>query len=454
MTGINVDLALAKKYQRPGPRYTSYPPAPHFKSDIDFAEAMKIFSDQPPGPVSLYFHIPFCDSMCWFCACTNLVRSVRGKSSPYLKLIEEEVKLKASLMNEGLKVAQLHWGGGSPSFLLPDEIRMLGEMIHNNFDIPDRIEAGVEIDPRDLSLDQISAFREVGFNRVSLGVQDNNSEVQKAVNRIQPYELTAKTVENFRSAGFHSVNIDLIYGLPFQTVKSFEKTLNEIIALSPDRFAVFNFAYVPWMKASQKIIKEEALPSAETKLQILKLTVEKLTSEGYIYIGMDHFAKETDEMAIAHKNGMLQRNFQGYSPFAGDVILGFGVSSISQSSGAFLQNERDLPNYSSRIEKKEIPFLKGYILTNDDRIRRAVIMRLMCDLKLNFSALSKALNIDFRKYFEDEIEALNTFEEDGLLVRNENGFDITDTGRLFVRNIAMLFDAHLSKGEGRYSKTV
>ena len=359
------------------------------------------------------------------------------------------------ILNRERKVVQLHFGGGTPTFLLPEEIRALGRLIQSRFEMSPDIEAGVEIDPRRLVRDHLDALREAGFNRASIGVQDNNPEVQKAIHRIQPFEQTKLVVEWIRDAGFKSLNIDLIYGLPYQTPKSFEKTLEEILTLQPERFAIFNYAHVPWIKPAQRILENASLPSAETKLEVLKLTIEKLTSNGYAYIGMDHFAREDDELAIAQRQKTLQRNFQGYSTRGGADIYAFGMSSISQTDGIYWQNQKELPDYYRELDAGKHPIAKGYLLTEDDRIRRMTIMRLMCDLSLDFAAMSESLDIDFAKHFAPELASLADLEIDGLIERAAGGLVVTEVGRLLIRNIAMRFDAYLSRDKARrFSKTI
>lgn len=457
MSTLRVDLDLIKKYNVAGPRYTSYPPATHFSADVSAGivrEKVKEGNREPRG-VSLYYHIPFCQTLCWYCGCTTVITTQQGQSATYLDYLDREMELMKPLLNEALKAEQLHFGGGTPTFLLPDEIRRLGGMIQSHFPFSPDIEAGVEIDPRRIGRDHITALREVGFNRASLGVQDHNAEVQKAVHRIQPRAETERVVDWIREEGFRSLNIDLIYGLPLQTPSSFEKTLAEILELKPDRFAVFSYAHVPWIKPAQKIFKDNELPGAEVKLELLKLTIETLTSAGYVYIGMDHFARADDELAVAQREKTLQRNFQGYSTRGGLDIYAFGLSSISQANGAYWQNEKELPAYYKALDEQRLPFSRGYLLTDEDRIRRETIMRLMCDMGLDYGAMSNRLGIDFEEHFADALESLDDLEQDGLLERRPGHLDVTDLGRLLIRNIAMRFDAYLPAArEGRYSKTI
>ena len=454
---LKVDLELVKKYNVPGPRYTSYPPATHFTSEISpdaFAERIRA-NNQSPRDLSLYFHLPFCESLCWFCGCTTLITTDHKKSGDYLEHLAREMDLMKQLLNPKRKVVQLHFGGGTPTFSSPDEIRRLGEMIHSRFTFAPDIEAGVEVDPRRLTRDHLLALREAGFNRTSMGVQDNNPAVQKAVHRIQPFEMTAQVVEWMRELGFQSINIDLIYGLPFQTPDSFSRTLDEILSLQPDRFAVFNYAHVPWLKPAQKAFKPEDFPSPETKLELLKLTIEKLTSEGYVYIGMDHFARAQDELTISQQQKTLQRNFQGYSTRGGADIYAFGMSSISQTEDLYWQNCKELPRYYEALDSGKWPLHRGYTMTQEDKIRRTVIMRLMCDLGLDYAGMSKLLGLDFEEHFAAELDSLDDMEADGLVVKTPEGLIVTDLGRLLIRNIAMRFDAYATtRKENRFSKTI
>jgi oxygen-independent coproporphyrinogen III oxidase len=457
MSMLKVDLELVKKYNVPGPRYTSYPPATHFTNEVSseaFVEQIRA-NNGTAGDLSLYFHLPFCYSLCWFCGCTTVITADQKKSAEYLRYLEREMDLVKPLLNPERKVVQLHFGGGTPTFLLPDEIRRLGEMIHSRFAFAADAEAGVEVDPRRLTRDHLVALREVGFNRGSMGVQDDDPVVQKAVHRIQPFEMTKRVVDWMREVGFDSVNIDLIYGLPHQKPSSFTKTLEEILTLKPDRFAIFNYAHVPWMKPAQKILKVENLPTPETKLELLKLTIERLTSEGYVYIGMDHFARAGDELAVAQRQKTLQRNFQGYSTRGGADIYAFGMSSISQADGFYWQNHKALPDYYASLDAGKLPLHRGYLMTEEDKIRRTTIMRLMCDLGLDYGSMSKLLGLNFKTHFAREIESLADMEADGLLVKTAAGLTVTDLGRLLIRNIAMRFDAYAdTRKENRFSRTI
>ncbi len=457
MSSLKVDLDLVKKYSVPGPRYTSYPPATHFTNEIApevFVEEIRA-NNRSERDLSLYFHLPFCQTLCWFCGCTTVITTDQKKSGDYIGYLEREMDLMKPLLNPKRQAVQLHFGGGTPTFSLPDEIRRLGEMIHSRFVMAPDIEAGVEVDPRRLTREHLKALREVGFNRASMGVQDNDPVVQKAVHRLQPFEMTKQVVEWMRELGFQSINIDLIYGLPFQTPDSFARTLDETVSLKPDRFAVFNYAHVPWLKPAQKTFKPEALPSPQTKLELLKLTIEKLTSEGYVYIGMDHFARAGDELAVSQRQKTLQRNFQGYSTRGGADIYAFGMSSISQAEGIYWQNHKELPAYYAALDAGQLPLHRGYIMTDEDQIRRTTIMRLMCDLSLDYAAMSKLLGLEFQTHFASELDSLDDMEADGLVVKTPDGVTVTDLGRLLIRNIAMRFDAYApTRTENRFSKTI
>ena len=454
---LEVNLDLIKKYNKPGPRYTSYPTAPHFTESVGqdiWNEHIRLNNKNGDRDLSLYYHLPFCDTLCWFCGCTVIITRKRENIEAYLNYLFREIDLIKERLHLDRKVTQIHFGGGTPTYLSPDQIRRLGEKLKQSFQFANDIEIGSEMDPRGLTEEHIQALAEAGFNRASMGVQDFNPTVQKAVNRINSFEMVAQVIEWIRTHNFQSLNLDLIYGLPHQTRSSFEKTIDKILKLNPDRLAVFNYAHVPWMKPHQKLIKDEDLPTPEEKLMMLKMIIERLTSAGYVYIGMDHFAKEDDELTIAQKNKSLQRNFQGYSTKSGADIYAMGMSSISQLDGIYAQNYKELPTYYDRINANQLPIEKGYVLSEDDKIRRDTIMHLMCDLELDFTKLSKKLGIDFTQYYRDSLNRLTEFEQDGLLIREADKITMTDTGRLFIRNVAMEFDSYLEKSKVRYSKTV
>lgn len=455
------DLELLRKYNQPGPRYTSYPTAPLFSEDFtdeDFvAEISATNSAGEASDLSLYLHFPFCEKLCYFCGCNMRVSHDRELIANYNRYVKKEIELLLPRISRERRVAQMHWGGGTPSYLLPEEIADIGSFIRRNFEFTADAEASIEIDPRGLSRDHVEAFRECGFNRVSMGVQDFELEVQKAVNRIQSEEITRRAIDWSRDAGFSSINLDLIYGLPHQTPESFAETVEKIIHISPDRIAVFNYAHVPWLKKHQNLIKAEDLPTAEERLQILGATIERLTQSGYQYIGMDHFAKKTDELAVAQNNGTLYRNFQGYSTKAGCDVYAFGISAISQFKDIYAQNVKNIHDYYARIDAGRAATYVGYRMTEDDHIRKETIMQLMCHLTVGKREIEKRFNIDFDDYFADELRKLDVFRDDGLLRITGDSIDVEGRGKLIIRNIAMCFDAYLEKMTAEkpvFSKTV
>ncbi|WPJ97677.1 oxygen-independent coproporphyrinogen III oxidase [Coraliomargarita algicola] len=448
------DLRLIEKYNRPGPRYTSYPPANHFREYEDYTPLMAGVEDGD-APLSLYFHLPFCETLCWFCGCHQITTLDRNRGSDYLDLLERELEIFAQHLPAGREAVQMHFGGGTPNFFTSAQIDRLASMIDRHFTFSHDAEKSVELDPRRLNREHVEAFARMGLTRASFGVQDSNPEVQKVIHRLQPQAMNVEAMQMLRDNGFNSVNLDLIYGLPLQTCDSFSATLDEVLELKPDRFAIFNYAHVPWMRPAQKLLEKAGLPDAETKMQLLKLCIERLTAEGYVYIGMDHFALPDDELVQAQREQSLQRNFQGYSTRAGVEICGFGISSISQGSIGFHQNMKDLESYRACLSQGKLPITKGYELTDEDRMRADVIMRLMCDLSLDFGAMSEKWNVNFESHFAEALKQLAEPAEDGLLVWTDRGFAVTERGRLFIRNLAMCFDAYLDPAvAGRYSKTV
>ncbi|MBA2493905.1 MAG: oxygen-independent coproporphyrinogen III oxidase [Acidobacteria bacterium] len=456
-----IDINVLKKFNQPGPRYTSYPTAPLFSQEFtaeDFTrEIISTNAGANASDISLYFHFPFCESLCYFCGCNMLVSRDRSLIREYNDYLKKEIDNLAPHISKKRKVAQMHWGGGTPSYLYPEEICDIGNYIRAKFNFSEDLEASVEIDPRGLTFEHLKAFRECGFNRVSMGVQDFNPEVQKAINRIQPEDITRQTVEWTRELGFKSVNLDLIYGLPFQTLEEFNKTVAKVIDISPDRIAVFNYAHVPWLKKHQVLIPEDKLPSPDERLNILKQTIESLTKAGYEYIGMDHFAKPTDELAIAQKQNTLYRNFQGYSTKAGCDVYAFGMSAISQFQNIYAQNLKMNKEYYARVEKGEAATNVGYRLTKDDHIRRETISNLMCHLQIDKRRIEAKFGIVFDEYFADDLKKLDVFIADGLLTRDAEKIAVKGAGKLIVRNVAMCFDAYLekmTKGKPVFSKTV
>ena len=454
---VEFNKELIKKYDRPGPRYTSYPPATEFTEEIKEKDYIKklLESNERKTPLSLYFHIPFCEQRCLYCGCNVIISHRKGIEVPYLERVYKEMDYVSQYIDKDRKVIQLHWGGGTPNYLSPDQIKEFFEEIRKRFEIDENAEISIELDPRYLTDEQIKAIKEVGFNRVSLGIQDLDEKVQRTVNRIQPYELVKEKMEKLREAGFESINVDLIYGLPYQTKESFEKTVEKVIELNPDRIASYSFAYIPQIKPHQQLLPKDALPSPEEKLRILEMIIEKFQSAGYVYIGMDHFAKPTDELAIAQKKGELWRNFQGYTTKKGVELLGFGVTSIGTLYDSYFQNYKTLREYNSAVDEGKIPIFRGYIMNEDDFIRREVIMDIMCNLGVEFNKIEKMFNIKFREYFSRELEQLKEMEEDGLIKIEEDRIKILPVGRLLIRNVAMVFDAHLrKKKELKFSRTI
>lgn len=458
VTTVEPALELVRKYNIPGPRYTSYPTAPQFSADVDRAALLaEIAADNrdPARPLSLYFHLPFCESLCWYCGCNTVITRRRSSAGDYVDLLCQELALTSPLLNTARPVTQLHFGGGTPTFLPPDEIDRLGRAIHSVFQFAPDAEISVEIDPRRLTKEHVEAYRRLGCNRASLGVQDTNPEVQIAIHRWQPLAQTAQAIKWLRAAGYQSVSVDLIYGLPLQTPETFTRTLEEIIALNPDRLAVFSYAHVPWLKPAQKIFDDRSqLPSTEAKLAMLTLATQALTAAGYVHIGMDHFARPDDELAVAHTEGTLYRNFQGYTTRAGASLYGFGMSSISQTDGSFRQNHKELDAYQSALAAGQLPLERGFLLSPEDKNRRTLVMDIMCRSRVDFTGLSRRLGFDVGQAYASEIATLIDLEADGLLKIDAEGFEITPLGELFRRIIAMRFDEYLARGSRKFSKTV
>jgi oxygen-independent coproporphyrinogen-3 oxidase len=450
---LSVDLELIRKYDLPTPRYTSYPTAAQFRDFADPAPLLRHLDGtnrSARAPLSLYFHLPFCETLCWFCGCTTIITLNRQSSAAYLDYLEKEVALLAPHVHPGRRVVQAHYGGGTPTFFQAPQLRRLGAIMRRHFQFAPDAELSVEIDPRRLGRDQVAALRESGFTRASLGVQDFDPRVQEAVHRLQPRALTEQAITWLRAEGFTSVNLDLIYGLPCQTVDSFRATLQQVLELKPDRLAVFSYAHVPWMKPAQKILERAAaLPPPEAKLEMLKLTVETLTAQGYTYIGMDHFARADDELARAQAAGTLQRNFQGYSTRAGVEIMAFGISAISQTPASYRQNTKSLAAYYAALDRGEAPVTRGLELSPDEVRRREIIMRVMCDLRLDYAALAREFGGSFAADYAPELARLDALAADGLVELHPDGLRVTAAGRLLLRNIAACFDPHQTAPEAR-----
>lgn len=455
---VVVDRALIKKYDRPGPRYTSYPTAPHFSDKFDadayIAEIDRTNREEADRDLSLYFHIPFCDTLCYYCGCNVVVTQKREKALPYVDYLKREVDMIAERIAPGRKVTQLHWGGGTPTYLEAAQIRDIMGHVHKRFDIADDMEASVELDPRDCTKERLAALKEFGFNRASMGIQDFDHEVQIKVNRVQSVDMTRKVFDWCRELGYRSVNVDLIYGLPLQTVKRFEPTVDEVIDMNPDRIAVFNYAHVPWLKKHQVLIKEEELPSPEEKLSMFEMVSERFHDAGYVFIGMDHFAKPDDPIAVAQREGTLYRNFQGYTTHAGCDLYSFGITAIGQMRRSYQQNVKKISDYYAAIDAGRLPIERGILLSDEDLLRRDVITRLMCNFELNPSDFEGEYGIDFDQHFADALKQFDEFEADGLITREGRKIVVTPAGRFLIRNLAIPFDQYLgSKGE-RFSRTV
>jgi oxygen-independent coproporphyrinogen-3 oxidase len=440
------DPELIKRYNRSGPRYTSYPTAVEFNVvESDQVEKDLLSKRDPSIPLSLYLHIPFCAHVCYYCGCNKIVTKDRTKSEPYLDLLKSEIDRKAKLLEGHPIVEQMHWGGGTPTFLSDDQMIDLMNHLRKrfNFSSANSADYSIEIDPREIRPTTLKLLRKLGFNRTSFGVQDLNEKVQQAVNRIQPESMIRDVMIEAQELGFRSINIDLIYGLPHQNQQTFAETLDVIIDMSPDRLSIFNYAHLPERFKPQRRIKEEDLPSPEEKLAILGDCITKLTEVGYHYVGMDHFAKTDDELSRAQANKELHRNFQGYTTHGDCDLIGFGVSSISQISDCYLQNSPDIKVYEEAVANNRFPVVKLIETNKDDLIRRHVIMELLCHDQMIFSELDQTFDINSRVYFAEELTKLSPMIEDKLLEVNEHGIHITDKGRLLVRNACMVFDTYL-----------
>ena len=456
---MSFPITLLEKYSQPGPRYTSYPTAPYFTEGFGEKEWREELarSQVARRDVSLYVHIPFCDTLCYYCGCNMVATRDYAKASHYLDYLLREIDAIAELVGQDRIVRQLHWGGGTPTYLKPEDIARLAAHLRARFHFAPDIEAGCEVDPRDLTRDHIVALKAAGFNRLSLGVQDLDDAVQNAVNRVQPERVIRDALGWIREADFASVNIDLMVGLPKQSVESFARTLHQVIAMAPDRLAVFGYAHVPWLKKHQKLINESELPNFAVRMELQMLVHDKLAAAGYVYIGMDHFAKPGDELVKAQREKTLHRNFQGYSTHKDCDIVAFGASAISQTDDVYAQNAKRLADYQERIDAGVLPIERGLRITRDDKIRRDAITRIMCDMALDRAAFAKRWDIDFDAYFRDALYGLSALEQDGLVRVSDAQITVTERGRIFLRNVAMCFDAYLAAANAaapRYSRTV
>jgi oxygen-independent coproporphyrinogen-3 oxidase len=456
---IKFDLDLINRYDRAGPRYTSYPTALELHEGFGDKEYRQniLKSNAAGGPLSLYFHIPFCDTVCFYCACNKIVTKNRKHADPYVENLCKEIIMLGDLFDSNRVVNQLHWGGGTPTFLSYGQMQQLMTVTREHFLLKDDDsgEYSIEVDPRETHSQTIKQLRELGFNRISLGLQDFDPAVQKAVNRIQTEEQTFSVLEAARAEGFRSTNIDLIYGLPLQSVATFSLTLDKILAAEPDRFSIFNYAHMPNRFKTQRQINDADMPSADVKLDILQMVGQRLTAAGYVYIGMDHFAKPDDELAIAQREGKLHRNFQGYSTHSDCDLIGFGITSIGKVGNAYSQNVKDLDEYDQLISQNKLPMFKGVELDDDDKIRGAVITQLICHFDLTFATIEQKFPINFADYFAKELLALKPMQADGLITLSAFGINVLPAGRLLIRNICMVFDKYMAqKQQQQFSKVI
>lgn len=456
---VEFDAELIARLSKSGPRYTSYPTADRFTDGFGYDDFLRAVADVrtrgAARPLSLYLHIPFCDTVCYYCACNKAVTKKRDKAVTYLAYLKREIEMQGRLFAGMNEVEQLHLGGGTPTYLSDEQMGELMAHLRRCFRFaPDaQGEYSIEVDPRTVSVERVHSLRRQGFNRISLGVQDFDADVQKAVNRIQPEEETRAIIQAARDAGFRSVSIDLIYGLPKQTPATMEATLDKVIAASPDRIAVYHYAHMPQLFKPQRRILDAEMPDSDTKLRMLQLCIERLTAAGYVYIGMDHFAKPGDDLAVAQRQGRLHRNFQGYSTHADADLVSCGVSAISAVGPTYSQNAKTLDAYYDALDRNELPVARGVRLSMDDVLRRTVIQTLMCQFELSIPALEQAFPIVFAKYFERELGQLAELARDGLVEVDANWISVSLKGRLLIRNVCMVFDKYLS-GASRHSKTV
>ena len=452
------DQDLIKKYDKSGPRYTSYPTAPQFTTDYT-ADSLKDCiarsnKEMIPSPLSLYIHIPYCDTICYYCACNKIITKDHSVSAEYLDLLEAEMQMLAPLFDPDRELEQLHLGGGTPTFLNDEELMRLMRMIEENFNIAEVCEMSIEIDPRKVTNETLAMLTNIGFNRISLGVQDFDEKVQQAVNRVQSFDLVRERLAMARELKVQSINMDLIYGLPFQTVQTFERTLQQVIELRPDRLSIFNYAHLPERFKPQRRIDEADLPSPAEKLNILKLTMDMLQKAGYVYIGMDHFALQEDSMVKAQQEGTLQRNFQGYSTHGHTDLVGLGVSSIGSIFDSYSQNSSNMDDYRASVLAGRLPIVRGLVMTAEDRLRKQIINQLICHFYLDIPQLEKQWDIKFDEVFKAEIAELAAMASDGLLVIDSQRIQVEPRGRLLIRNICMVFDSYLKDNVVKFSKVI
>jgi oxygen-independent coproporphyrinogen-3 oxidase len=443
---LRVGEEFLARYNRPGPRYTSYPTAPVWNDSFGPADLERVHeeAERARSPVSLYMHIPFCESLCLFCACNVIIQKDKRVAPPYLEVLKREMERVSRSVSKQREVVQFHWGGGTPTYLTPEQIEDLFGAVRNRFSFAADAEIGIEVDPRVTSREHLETLRRLGFNRLSMGIQDFHPEVQKAIHRIQPFELTRDLLFTARELGFDSINVDLIYGLPYQSPERFAHTVDQILELAPDRVALFSYAHVPWLKKQQGSFAAH-LPEGMQKFEIFRTGLSKFLEAGYLYIGMDHFAKPGDELAISQQKRTLHRNFQGYTTKAGADLYGMGVTAISGIQNAYAQNHRELAAWEKAVGERGIATMRGYRLSEDDRLRRAVISRLLCHTVVIKDEIAREFGVDFDQYFGDELARLEAPREDGLVLLEADQIRTTWLGRIFIRNLAMVFDPYLEK---------
>ncbi|KQQ88090.1 oxygen-independent coproporphyrinogen III oxidase [Massilia sp. Leaf139] len=459
---IDFDTKLITRLSKNGPRYTSYPTADRFEDSFsyrDYLHAVASVRTRGAGrPLSLYLHIPFCDTVCYYCACNKIVTRNREKAATYLSYLKREIAMQGTLFAGFNEVEQLHFGGGTPTYLSDVQMDELMTHLRRNFKFaPDEIgEYSIEVDPRTVSQERVRNLRHQGFNRISLGVQDFDAEVQEAVNRVQPEAETRAIIAAAREAHFRSVSIDLIYGLPKQSLSTMAVTIDKVIDASPDRISIYHYAHLPHVFKPQRRIREADMPASEEKLAMLTLCIKRLTSAGYVYIGMDHFARPDDDLAVAQRQGRLHRNFQGYSTHADSDLISCGVSAIGAVGATYSQNAKTLEAYYEGLDNNELPVVRGVALSMDDLLRRSVIGKLMCQFELSMAAMEQAFPISFASYFAPELALLRKLETDGLVTLDREWITVTMRGRLLIRNVCMVFDRYLAQADAapRYSRTV
>ncbi|HEY1924486.1 MAG TPA: oxygen-independent coproporphyrinogen III oxidase [Candidatus Acidoferrum sp.] len=443
---LRVSQEFLAKYNRPGPRYTSYPTAPVWNDAFgpDDLERVHERSNRAKAPVSLYMHLPFCESLCLFCACNVIIHKDKSVAAPYLEVLKREMARVSASVSRERPVVQFHWGGGTPTFLSPAEIEDLFGAARESFAFAPDAEIGIEVDPRVTSPKHLETLRRLGFNRLSMGIQDFHPEVQKTIHRIQSFEMTRDLIATARELGFDSINADLIYGLPHQTAERFVHTVDQLLEIGPDRVALFSYAHVPWLKKQQGAFAT-FLPEGMQKFEIFRVGLRKFLEAGYLYIGMDHFAKPGDELAVAQRERTLHRNFQGYTTKAGADLFGMGVTAISGIQDAYAQNHRDLVTWEKAVADRGIATMRGYQLSDDDRLRRSVISRLLCHTIVMKDEVSREFGIDFDEYFAEELRRLEPSRDDGLVLLERDEIRTTWLGRIFIRNLAMVFDPYLER---------